>query len=333
MRYPITAKSIFLASALLSVGYAGEATAAEGGAGFYLLGSKGPAAGALPPPGIYFQNDVYIYTGTLGGGRGFPTGGRIVADVEATAVIELPTGIWVTPWEVLGGNLAFSATIPVGYKDVSAGLDVISPRLGTTIRREQSDDIFTVGDPVISGMVGWHHGNFHWQTGVMVNVPIGDYQDGELANLSFNHWGADVSVAASWIDPGTGLDISGAVGITFNAENPATDYKTGNELHLEWAVSKTFSPQFSAGVIGYYYDQLTGDSGDGAVIGDFKGRVAAIGATVGYNFELGETPVQARLKYFHEFAAENRSEGDAGYITFSVPIGYKKPKTQMAGAE
>ncbi len=326
-------KRIVAVSATLSLAFAGAAFAAEGGAGFYLLGSRGPAAGALPPPGIYFQNDIYIYSGSLGGGRGLPTGGKVVGDVDGSVAVELPTGIWVTPWEILGGNFGLSATVPVGYKSASAKLDIVSPRFGTAIQRGQSDDIFTVGDPVISGMIGWHHGNFHWQTGVMVNVPIGDYHDGALANLSFNHWGADVYAAASWIDPTSGIDISGAIGVTFNAENPATNYRTGDELHIEWAVSKTFSPKFSAGLTGYYYDQISGDSGAGAVLGGFEGRVAAIGATVGYNFEVGETPVAARLKYFHEFAADNRAEGDAGYITFSIPIGQHKPKTQLAASE
>lgn len=113
-----------------------------------------------------------------------------MANVDATAVVALPTGIW------FGGDLALSATVPLGYKKVAAGLDVISPQFGTAIRLEQGGDVFTIGDPVVSGMLGWHHRNFHWQTGVMVNVPIDDYQDGELANISFNHWGADVYASA-----------------------------------------------------------------------------------------------------------------------------------------
>jgi len=37
--------------------------AAENGAGFYLLGARGPMAGLLAPPGTYFQNDTYFYVG------------------------------------------------------------------------------------------------------------------------------------------------------------------------------------------------------------------------------------------------------------------------------
>ncbi|WP_455296632.1 SphA family protein [Brucella pituitosa] len=298
-----------------------NAEAAEGGSGFYMLGSKGPAAAILPPlPGLYLQNDLYIYSGGLGGSRGLPLGGRTVADIDATAVINVPTAIWVTPADIAGGSLAFSLSLPFGQKDMEAGLEVINPVTGATISRSRQEDRFSFGDPVVSGMIGWNSGNWHWQTGVMVNVPIGDYKDGSLSNISFNRWAADLNAAVTWLDPTTGLDVSVASGFTFNGENPATDYKTGTEFHVEWAVSQNFSKQFSAGVIGYYYDQITGDSGAGARLGDYKGRVAAIGATVGYNFEMGPMPVSTRLKYFHEFAAENRAEGDAVFLTVAIPL-------------
>nr|WP_261335684.1 hypothetical protein [Rhizobium leguminosarum] len=36
-------------------------------------------------------------------------------------------------------------------------------------------------------LLGWEAGNFHWQTSLLVNVPIGDYQDGEISNIAFHH--------------------------------------------------------------------------------------------------------------------------------------------------
>lgn len=298
--------------------------AAEGGAGFYLLGSKGVAAAVMPPAGLFFQNDFYYYTGSLGNGRALPSGGKIVADVDGKAAISVPTFLWVLPHEFAGGRVGVSTSIPFGWKKTSADLVLDGPRVN---HREGyvSDDVFTIGDPVVSGMIGWEKGNFHWQTGVMVNVPIGDYQDGEISNIAFHHWGADVFAAATWIEPTTGIDISGVIGMTFNAENPATDYRTGNEFHLEWAISKQFTPQFSAGLIGYYYDQVTGDSGAGASLGDFKGKVAAIGGTIGYTFMIDKLPLSTRIKYFHEFSAENRAEGDAIFATISIPLAITKP--------
>lgn len=297
--------------------------AAEGGAGFYLLGSKGPAAAITPPPGVFFSNDVYFYSGDLGGGKALPAGGRLSVGVEGRAVIDVPTVLWVLPEDVVGGHLGLSASVPFGWKETSADVTLAGPR-GGTASGNVTDPVFTVGDPVLGGLLGWEAGNFHWQTSLLVNVPIGDYQKGEISNIAFHHWGADVSGGLTWLDPSIGLDLSGVIGMTFNAENPTTDYRTGNEFHFEWAAVQHFSKTFDAGLVGYYYDQVTGDSGDGARSG-FKGRVAAIGATIGWNFKAGEVPVSARIKYFHEFSVENRARGDAVFLTLSVPLSITKP--------
>jgi hypothetical protein len=224
------------------------AFAAESGHGVYLLGFRGPLAGFTPPPGVYFQNDFYVYVGSASANIQLPLGGQLVASVDATSFLELPTGIWVTPVEIAGGNLAFSGTFPLGYQDIEASLGPLSVQ----------DDIFAVGDPFPSAFIGWHVGNFHWQIGVEANIPIGDYQSGQIANIAFNHWAVDPFATFTWLDPTIGIDVSGAVGVTFNSENPATDYKTGDEFHLEGAISRIFTPQFSAGIVGYYYNQLTG---------------------------------------------------------------------------
>ena len=303
--------------------------AAENGTGFYLLGGKGPAAGITPPPGVFFQNDIYIYSGNLGGGQSLPRGGRIAVGVDGDAVFELPTVLWVLPEEVLGGHVGLSGTVPIGWAKTSADLTLSGPR-GGTASGSVTDTVFTVGDPVVSALLGWESGNFHWQTTLAVNVPIGDYQDGELSNVAFHHWAADVSASLTWLDPTIGLDLSGTVGMSFNAENPATDYRTGNEFHFEWAAVQHFNEQFDAGLVGYYYDQVSGDSGSGASLGDFKGRVAAIGATIGWNFKAGELPISTRIKYFHEFAVENRAEGDSVFLTISMPLSITKPMNVAA---
>lgn len=301
------------------------AMAAEGGAGFYLLGSKGPAAAITPPPGVFFSNDIYIYSGDLGGGRALPSGGRLAVGVEGSAVIEVPTVLWVLPEEVMGARLGLTATLPIGWKKTEADVTLAGP-LGGIASGSITDNVFTLGDPVVGGLLGWETGNFHWQTSLLVNVPIGDYQEGEISNIAFHHWGADLSAGVTWLDPTIGLDLSAVVGMTFNAENPSTDYRTGNEFHFEWAAVQHFNEQFDAGLIGYYYDQVTGDSGAGAA-SDFKGRVTAIGATIGWTFKAGEIPISTRLKYYHEFATENRAEGDVVFLSVSMPLSITKPSS------
>jgi hypothetical protein len=190
-----------LSLALLSAAFAKPANAAEGATQFYLLGLRAnAAAGITPPPGVYIQNDFYIYDGKAGGGRIFPTGGQLIVDINARAYAELPTFLWVTPANLFGGSLAFSVTPPIGGPHISAGSVLASPLLGAVIGTNVRDQITTFGDPVLSGMLGWHAGNFHWQLGTAVNVPVGDYREGAIANLAFNRWMADFFATATWFD-------------------------------------------------------------------------------------------------------------------------------------
>src|SRR4051812_16119305 len=90
----------------------GPSFAIEGGASFYLLGGKLPLSGVVPGPGMYFENDVYIYSGSAGADIQLPFGGDIIAGVDATLAFEAPTVLGVTPWEMFGGRLGFGVTLP-----------------------------------------------------------------------------------------------------------------------------------------------------------------------------------------------------------------------------
>ena len=120
--------------------------------------------------------------------------------------------------------------------------------------------------------------------------------------------------------PKIGLELSSAVGFTVNGENPDTDYTTGTEFHVEWALVQHFSKTFALGFAGYHYDQITGDCGPGATLGPFEGRVTGIGPVMSYSFNLAKLPVSTQWSYFHELDVENRAQGDVGLLTVSLPL-------------
>lgn len=297
----------------------GQVMAAEGGIGTYLLGMNGPSAAVTPDPGWYFRNDIFYYSGSIGRGRDLPMNGRFSFGVDGSAFLAIPTLIYVTPVEIAGGRLGFTASLPVGRKNVDVAYSVQGPRGGTAAGAE-SDGRNTFGDPKLGAFLGWNQGYWHYQLGSQINVPVGDYDNSRLANISFNRWSLDVIGALTWLNPETGVDLSGTLGMTLNDENPDTKYRTGTELHFEAAAVQHFNRQFDAGVIGYHYEQVSSDSGDGAVSG-FRGRVTALGVTAGYNVMINQRPVAMRVKYLKEFNARNRAEGDALYLTLTVPLG------------
>lgn len=305
---------LFSTTLSLSLYHAPTAQATEHGMGMYLMGSKGPMAGMVPGPGLYLQNDVYYYRARAGSDSPLPMGGKIGVGIKARALINVPTVIWSTKSQFLGGQPAFTLSQPMGYQRVEADV-VVGPRSDSF-----QGSVTTLGDPIAGAMLGWNSGNLHWNSSAMVNIPIGHYRADSMANIAFNHWAVDLSMAATWFNPSTGWDISSAAGVTFNGRNPTTKYKSGREMHVEAAVSKYVIPDFSVGLMGYHYQQISADKGTGATLGSFKGRVSALGPTASYTFALQQKPISLRLKLLREFAAKNRLKGTAGYLTLSMPF-------------
>jgi hypothetical protein len=310
--------------------------------GFYVLGLSGPETAIMPPvPGVYFANFLIHYSGsaiqdprppTLAGSVvgpaklvTFQVGGNVVTGMRAEAPVDYPTVLWAPTTDLVGGTVAVGAAFPFGHVKVKVNSVIVSANRGE-FTGSLSDSAFVIGDPVGVGQIGWKWGDFHLQAQSLVNVPVGQYRNGALANLAFHRWGGDLSVAGTWHDDQSGWDVSSRVGVTFNGENPSTRYRTGTESHYEASVEKQLTPAFSLGAQSYYFDQLTGDSGLGNLVGPFKGRVLGIGGTAAYKFDIGKTPAILRFQGFHEFNAVNRLKGTMLFLDFYVPLSMKLPK-------
>jgi hypothetical protein len=295
--------------------------ATEGGSSFYLLGQRGQGAGILPPvEGVFFALPTYYYSGSASNSKSIPLDGELSFGLDVDMFLALPTAIWVTPVKIFGGDLAFSGTFVAGYVDADANAALAIPSSGFRGKASLSDDRWAVGDPAFSSLVGWHGENHDYLLAASVNVPVGDYEVGRLANVSLNRWATDITAAGTWLFPEENIELSLATGITFNGENNDTNYDTGNEFHIETAAFYQVIPSFSVGLNGYHYQQITGDSGAGAVDGNFKGRVTGLGPGMSGTFNAGPLPVSASLRYFHEFNVKNRLEGDAVWLTLTIPL-------------
>jgi hypothetical protein len=304
---------------------AGQAHAAEGGASLYLLGSGGPEAAVMPPlPGVFFDNTFYYYDAGAGAGKEFQLGGNVVANLRARVGADFATVVWVPTTNFAGGTLEIGGVLPIGEADVRVSAILTGP-LGHQVGVSVRDSALVVGDPVGIAALGWTFGKLHLQGSALVNFPIGDYRQGELANLAFHRWAGDTSLAATWHDPKTGWDLSAKAGFTFNGTNDVTQYTTGTEFHIEGSIEKTVAKQWAIGAQVYYYDQVTGDSGAGNRLGAFEGRVAGVGGTVSYSFAVGHTPMNLRGRIMTEFDAVNRVEGTSYWLDLSLPLALKLP--------
>lgn len=198
---------------------------------------------------------------------------------------------------------------------VRAEADLNTARSGLS----RTDSVFNIGDITLTPVVlGWHAGNFHWNLGLSVIAPTGVYQKGALAFASLNYWTVLPQFALTYFDPASGWDVSAAIAYAINTENHATNYLTGNIFDLDWAIGKQISPAWKIGVVGYFLQQVTGDSGSGAVLGSNKMSVWALGPAASYSFELGSTPVSILAKWTDEIQATRTFQGDTVTAAFSL---------------
>lgn len=287
--------------------------AEEGGSGYWLPGAAGSLAGVVPAQkGLYFQNQLIYYSFSASASRAIPIGGEIRFGLTGDLIGDFVNLTYVTGTKVLGGDLAVGLAVPLLYTDVSAELVTPNQRLGV------EDSAFGLSDIVINPLVlGWRQGNFNWLAGISVFAPTGDYTPGSLAQLSKNYWSFGPYAGFTYLNLKSGLEASILGGITFNTENLATDYDSGDQLHIDWLVAKHFPNRLALGVTGFIYQQITGDSGAGAVLGDFRGRTFSVGPSVRYSTAGG---VGLEFKWLPEFAVQNRPSGNLFYFNVSLEL-------------
>ena len=300
------------------------AAADEGGVSFWLPGQFGSFAAVPASPG-WSLGAVY-YHSSIGAdaSRDFPRGGRIVVGLDATADLLFLAPSYAFTEPVLGGQAALQLTGVYGRTKVSANATLTGPG-GGSVSGAESDARTSIGDLYPMASLKWNRGVHNFLAYTMAGVPVGAYDKGRLANIGTNHWALDAGGGYTYLDEKTGRELSAVLGFTYNFKNPDTDYQNGVDAHLDWAASQFLSEQWQVGLVGYFYHQVSGDSGAGAVLGDFKSRVYAVGPQVGYFFPVGGSKWYLNLKGFYEFEAKNRPEGWNVWLTVSLPLGSAKP--------
>lgn len=296
---------------------AAGARADEGGVSFWLPGLFGSFAAVPSDPGFSVPV-VYNHTSAnAGGSKSFLIGGNLTAGVDATADLLFFSPTYTFKDPVLGGQAALGVGWAIGHLHATANVSITGP-LGNPTFKSRTDNITGGSDLYPTATLKWHDASNNWMVYAMGDIPVGAYQLGRLANPSINHAALDGGAGYTYLDGKNELSIVG--GFTYNWENNATHYKNGTDGHLDFAASRFLDEQIHVGVVGYYFDQLTGDSGAGATLGDFKSRVAGLGPQIGYFFPVGKAKGYVNLKAYWEFAAVNRAEGWNLWLTLALPL-------------
>lgn len=273
--------------------------------------TEGLAAGALPPPGVYFLNHTLVAPFTLYDKSGDKT------PVKADVFVDVPMLLWNPGVQVLGASYAAAIAQPMTYVSASGGgLDRSGYGMFSTI--------------LIPGQLSWALPNdFHVSAGLAVYAPTGraqktviSYPNGTYLGVpnSINYWALEPSVGISWLHDG--WNVSASFNYDINFKNTDSGYRSGNILVGDYSITKTIG-KWTVGVSGYSVNQFTNDKSDNARVqaginandGNKQTKYAA-GPMVGYNFG----PVILTAYYNHGFGAKNTLSGDTYWTRLTVPF-------------
>jgi len=299
--------------------------AAEFGIGVYMLGYQSSMAGYLPEPGFYLRNDFYAYQGNA---RILPFSGRVEVGLRSRTVMDLVAGTYVTPLKIFGANYALGliwSSVTNTFLKGTLTFDTRFPRLNQFLNKRfggSEEGSYTgVSDLLITPInLGWHLGRFHIMTFFNLYAPVGSYNAERRLNTGLGRWALEPNVAVTWLHPKYGQEVSISMGWTFNVQNPATRYTTGQEFHMEYFVGQHLPLGFTLGLAGYIYNQMTADTGSGATLGAFHGQTIALGPCLAFNGKMAGHPIGLNARYYNELKVKNRFDGQAAYLTFTLGL-------------
>ena len=312
------------------IGCTHSVDAVESGFGLYILGYQGPKAGILPPEGVYVRDDLYHYHGHI---KESVMGGVAQAKAKMSMSLNLLNLTYVTPLKIFGGDLACCVIVPVGrvgvHASASASLGFAKDKFGlpeplhvpSVITKNKHQVAHGLGDTfVLPCIIGWHFDTFHALVALGGFIPTGKFRKGHIANMGQHHYALESDIGFTWLDPKIGTEVSIYTGLTKNFTNHKIHYRSGTEWHTEFYLGQYLTKDFEIGLCGYWYKQISGDRGKGAVLGGFMGRDFAIGPSLSYLFTVGKTPIQTNARYYKETSAKHHFKGHSFFFNVSFPI-------------
>jgi hypothetical protein len=345
--------AISFAGAALA-GSAGVALADEGGVSFWLPGLFGSLAAVPQQPGWSLMT-TYYHTTASGGGdvglarefeiRRLPVGvsATLNGSVHGTGDLGLvdPTYAFATP--VFGGQATLG--LLAIYGNASANLN---GALNGTLTAPPFPPVpFARTDNFSDSVTGFGdlYPQFFWRRNDGVNnvmayvtgdIPVGAYDSARLSNIGIGHGAIDAGGGYTYFDPKTGHEFSAVTGFTYNFTNTATDYQNGVDWHLDWGASQFLTKQLQAGLVGYFYKQITADHGCLPALCPFESQVMGVGPQIGYIFPVGAMQGYVNLKGYGEFDGHDRPSGWNAWLTFVLspapPAAEKAPPPMLTKA-
>jgi hypothetical protein len=289
-----------------------QAHAVENGNPQWPIGVQTIIPAILPAAGqtAYFNYTLYYNADSFKGANG----NDLIPGFEANVLAEAPR--IVHTWESKLGPLNMSTGVILVGNFVEVEAD---PAPGVHLEDSTTGLNFLYLTPLY---LTYNTPTLHLLYGPSAIIPVGHFDEHDLANPTNNYFSFHQEFAFTYFPKKT-LEISAEAGLTFNAENPDTNYQSGATFDVDWGVNwaaLASMPNLFFGIQGFYITQFTDDEINNVTVrpGGFRLEKIALGPQLIYYFS---PKAGIAAKYQREFDTENGPEGDRYWIQFVFPIG------------
>ena len=264
----------------------------------YAPGLEGIKAATLPPPGFYLRDyNWFYYADQVNDAHGDKIG---AADAKAFVYANVPRLVWITDVKLLDGYLGVDALVPLKYTYIKG-----------------VDQTFGIGDVFAEGTWSWHLKQWDLALAAGVWAPTGDSPVKNPTRAGSGYWGEMLTAGATWYpdeEKKWALSVLNRYEFNQKQEDTANPITPGQAYTVEGGLSYGVTKTIDVGAIGYYQQQVTGDTGP-ANQQRPHGRVAAIGPEISAFFPSATLGVS--LRYAYEFMAESRFQGHTVTLTLT----------------
>jgi hypothetical protein len=294
---------------------AASAQATEGGATNKALGVDTVLAGVIGPPGSlritnFFAD--YEARSTLDG-AGNPRPGLSNFRLKVTAATSRLQYVW--PGTKLFGADIESRVGLTWYADAKVNFDVQTP--AGPRHREGSSSGWTPAALIAPALLGWHSETLHQMAGIEFYFPTIGFAAGQPVNVGSGFASVAPHYWVTWF-PRPDIEVDGSLVYLVNKRNSTTNYKSGREFSMDYAVGYTPAPKWQVGASGFAYQQLSDDKLNGNVVpGGNRGRAFGIGPFVRWQ---PEPTWGLTFKWQRESAIENRAKGNRYFVQFAYRL-------------
>jgi hypothetical protein len=268
------------------------------------LGLTNMNDGFVPGPGLYFFNYVQVYKSRSlrdGEGNKLPTSLRLKSFGSVFQVA------WLTRISVAGGNLGFTALLPV-VKISTEDPGGIPPTVNTG----------ALGDLTVGPAIQWLNRKmfdkplFH-RLELTTTFPTGSYDKRFIINTSSHLYTFTLNHALTWYFANK-WSVSTRNHISYNTRTLGSSARPGIFYNVNYSLEKVIAKNLNVEAVGYYLRQIEQDSfaGDHSYyqdrfgVKDTREEVLAIGPGVSW---LAPAGLFMEGKVLFETGAKNRFRG------------------------